>query len=65
MTEKEQDAYNEWMLLFGFRWVELHELNDNNGWNLLKILIDSYTQYHYDGKTDKATRRLRQPHEIT
>lgn len=64
MPEEIEDAYNEWLITFGYRAVKYHELYDSM-WGMFDLLRHNHLKYKYDEELDEASRQLKQPHEIT
>lgn len=64
MTEKEQDAYNEWLLLWGFAEVSSMKI-DNSLMGALPYRIALRLIKKASTKGNKIHYQLKQPHEIT
>jgi len=59
-----EDAYNEWLLLFGFREVSFYKDIDSRGLNdTAQCLRNKGYLKHYP-ETKSAHYKLKQPHEI-
>jgi hypothetical protein len=58
-----EDAYNEWLLLFGFREVSYDEIGRKGVHDTGRVLYDERYLKHYP-KTKAAHYKLKQPHEI-
>ncbi len=74
MDEALQEAYNEWLLLWGFRWVEYSAVV-NSKVKMADLTVVSYNDWHKCIEVDinygvgvkgmDSGFRLKQPHEIT
>jgi len=59
-----EDAYNEWLLKFGFREVSYYAEIDSRGLhNTARVLYDE-GYLHYPPETKAEHYKLKQPHEI-
>lgn len=58
-----EDAYNEWLLLFGFREVSYEDIDSRGLHDTARVLYDErYIRYYPETKF--AHYKLKQPHEI-
>ena len=59
-----EDAYNEWLLLFGYREVSYDEIFRKGLRETIGYYLHSAGYLIYYPKTKRAHYRLKQPHEI-
>ena len=64
MTSELQEAYNEWLITFGFKWVKGYEVGNHTEWDAFRLLYSKHLHYKYDDEFDEAQYKLKQPHEI-
>ena len=59
MTEELQDAYNEWLLKYGFNPVPVQQLNVDNMYHLV------LSMHHYKRKPDALLKRTQTNLSVT
>ena len=64
MTQELEDAYNEWLLKFGFKWVKGYVASRQLEWETLRVLFSKHLHYRNDNAFEEPYFQLKQPHEI-